>query len=75
MRVRTQFPKYQETFTLILQDIDPKAPTTTANMYVGRYFTVKGEFDQAAYTKDVLRHISRYEQKKFQEYTYDHKTD
>ena len=75
MRVRTQFPKYQETFTLILQDIDPKSPSATAHMYVGRYFTVKGEFDQAAYAQDVLRHISRYEQKKFQEFTYDHKTD
>lgn len=30
---------------------------------------------QAAYNKDVLAHIKKYEQKKYQEFTYDHKTD
>ena len=46
MRIRTKFPKFQEYFTLIIQELDPKSPETTAKMYVGRYFTKKGEFDQ-----------------------------
>jgi len=44
-------------------------------MYVGRYFTAKGEFDEATYAKDLLTHMERFRQKKYTEFTYDHKTD
>lgn len=51
MEIRTSFPKYQEFFTLIVQfKGKPHERTTTAKMYVGRYFTEKGEFDEVRRT-------------------------
>ena len=47
MEIRTSFPRFQEYFTLIAQfKGKPDGPKTTAKMYVGRYFTEKGEFDE-----------------------------
>ena len=48
---------------------------TIGRLYVGRYFTEKGEFDQQSYAKDVVKHIKRYESKMYKEFTYDHKSD
>ena len=49
MRMRTSFPRFQEYFDLIIQFKDPKSPATTAKMYVGKYFTTNGEFDEVYY--------------------------
>lgn len=47
MRIRSSFPRFQETFSLIVQEKQEDAKNkTTGNMYVGKYFTEKGEFDQ-----------------------------
>ena len=49
MEIRTDFPRFQEHFTLIIQFKGKGKPAdskTTGKMYVGRYFTVKGEFDE-----------------------------
>jgi uncharacterized protein YfeS len=78
--VRTSFPRFQEYFTLIFQyqekpEKQPPSMATTAKMYVGKYFTVKGEFDEAAYRRDVLTHMERFRQKKYTEFEYDHKSD
>lgn len=52
MEVRTSFPRFQEYFTLIVQfKGKPTERKTTARMYVGRYFTEKGEFDEASVCK------------------------
>jgi hypothetical protein len=44
-------------------------------MYVGRYFTEKGEFDEDRYITDVKTHLKRYEDKKYIVFQYDHKSD
>jgi hypothetical protein len=49
MEIRTDFPRFQEYFTLIIQfkgKGKPEDSKTTGKMYVGRYFTLKGEFDE-----------------------------
>jgi hypothetical protein len=47
LRIRTTFPRFQEYFTIIVQfKNDIKSPATTGKFYVGKYFTVKGEFDE-----------------------------
>jgi hypothetical protein len=47
MEIRTSFPRFQEYFTLIVQfKGQPQGHKTTGKMYVGRYFTEKGEFDE-----------------------------
>ncbi len=48
MSIRTSFPRFQEYFTLIVQFKDPSKSQqlTTAKMYVGKYFTSAGEFDE-----------------------------
>ncbi len=48
MRIRTTFPRFQEYFTLTVQYKDPlrAQSATIGKMYVGKYFTSKGEFEQ-----------------------------
>lgn len=54
MRLRTSFPRFQETFTFIVQFKDAKSESTTAKMYVGKYFTAKGEFDEVCYSSLIF---------------------
>jgi hypothetical protein len=49
MRIRTTFPRFQEYFTLIVQFKDLSSSCTTGKMYVGKYFTAKGEFDEVTF--------------------------
>ena len=46
MRIRAKFERFQEYYVLNIQFKDPNSPCTSAKMYVGKYFTVKGEFDE-----------------------------
>ena len=48
MRIRTEFPRFQEYYKLIIQAKEEKSSGTTAKMYVGKYFTSKGEFDEVS---------------------------
>ena len=51
MRIRTNFPRFQEYFSVVIQGRDEQSPATTAKMYVGKYFTSKGEFDEVSNKK------------------------
>ena len=100
--VRSNFARFQEYFELILEAEDSSSTScTTAKMYVGKYFTEAGEFDevckkqtnilfylriclintfntkslQDSFVSDVLVHMERYEQEKYQLFQYDHKSD
>mmetsp|Transcript_179 Transcript_179/g.224 ORF Transcript_179/g.224 Transcript_179/m.224 type:complete len:205 (-) Transcript_179:348-962(-) len=78
--IRTNFQRFQEYFEVIIQyqEEDTKLPptcATTAKMYVGKYFTTKGEFDEAGYARDVLDHLERFNQQKYIVFEYDHKSD
>mmetsp|Transcript_22344 Transcript_22344/g.37380 ORF Transcript_22344/g.37380 Transcript_22344/m.37380 type:complete len:206 (+) Transcript_22344:99-716(+) len=77
IEVRTNFPRFQEYFTLIVQfKGQPDEKVTTGKMYVGKYFTEKGEFDEDAFAADVVRHIQKFtEGKQYIEVEYNHKTD
>ena len=44
--VRANFPRFQEYYSLVTQSIEPNSPCTTSKMYVGKYFTSQGAFDQ-----------------------------
>lgn len=48
MQIRTAFPRFQEYFTLTIQFRDQKVSTqkTVGKMYVGKYFTSTGEYDE-----------------------------
>lgn len=48
---------------------------TIGEMYVGKYFTAEGEFDEARWRQDVLTHIQRFEAGKYGVFKYDHKSD
>lgn len=74
--VRSNFARFQEYFELILEAEDSSSTScTTAKMYVGKYFTEAGEFDEDSFVSDVLVHMERYEQEKYQLFQYDHKSD
>lgn len=77
LRVRTSFPRFQEEFTLIVQNRNYIAPPakeaeafpkdqkqgviSAVRMYVGRYFTDNGEFAEARFHADVKAHIAKLE--------------
>lgn len=48
MQIRTAFPRFQEYFTLTIEFRDKKISTQKAvgKMYVGKYFTSTGEYDE-----------------------------
>lgn len=57
--IRTNFQRFQEYFEIIIQyqekgRKEPPTSATTAKMYVGKYFTAKGEFDQVFTTYEIL---------------------
>jgi hypothetical protein len=57
--IRTNFQRFQEYFEIIIQyqekgRKEPPTSATTAKMYVGKYFTAKGEFDQVLIPREIL---------------------
>jgi hypothetical protein len=57
--IRTNFQRFQEYFEIIIQyqekgRKEPPTSATTAKMYVGKYFTAKGEFDQVFIPREIL---------------------
>lgn len=80
--IRTSFPRYQEWFTLIVHKhgdkgagSDTNPERAVAEMYVGKYFTTSGDFDENRYHQDVRAHIKRFEGGKYGVFKYDHKSD
>jgi len=79
---RTKFDRFQEWFNFIIHRTGDKGEGGEENpnrsigeMYVGRYFTAGGEFDEERWHADVLTHIKRFEAGKYGVFKYDHKTD
>ncbi|KAJ1436850.1 microsomal signal peptidase 25 kDa subunit-domain-containing protein [Ochromonadaceae sp. CCMP2298] len=75
LEIRTCFPRFQEYFSLLVQLKGKTDQVSSAKMYVGRYFTEKGEFDEGAFEADVQRHMRRFTEGKYGEVEYNHKTD
>ena len=82
MQVHSSFDKYQEYYSLRLNqagasagDSDKNKERTVAKMYVGKYFTVNGEFDEERFWADLCTHMERYEKGTYGKFTYDHKSD
>lgn len=74
-RLDATFERFQENYVVTVYNGDDLTQFTKGQFYVGRYFTEKGEFDQKGFTADILKHIQRFHQKKFTEFTYTHKSD
>eukprot|EP01039_Chlorochromonas_danica_P008775 gene8775-9677_t len=75
LQIRTSFPRFQEYFTLIVQFKKDSSPCTTAKMYVGKYFTSKGEFEEEVFVSDVVSHVEAFVKQRYEEIEYNHKTD
>jgi signal peptidase complex subunit 2 len=75
MKIRSSFPRFQEYFTLTIQPKDSEAPQKVGKMYVGKYFTAKGEFDEDVFKADVRRHVQSFVDKDYKEIEYNHKMD
>ncbi len=74
MVIKGSFPRFQENYTLTIRGKDPNSQKTVGIMYVGKYFTAKGEFDEPTFILDVQKHIKRYKNKNYITYNYDHST-
>eukprot|EP01038_Epipyxis_sp_PR26KG_P015468 gene15468-20870_t len=76
LKIRSSFPRFQEYFNLIVQFKDQiDSPSATAKMYVGKYFTIKGEFDEESFQRDVKNLLERFANQKYTEIEYNHKLD
>jgi signal peptidase complex subunit 2 len=75
MRIRSTFHRFQEHFTLTIQLKDAEAPQKVGKMYVGKYFTAKGEFDEDAFKADVRHHVQSFVDKDYKDIEYNHKLD
>jgi hypothetical protein len=40
-------------------------------MYVGKYFTEKGDFDEVGFIEDVKKHVERFRKGELKEFKYD----
>ncbi|CAJ1951292.1 unnamed protein product [Cylindrotheca closterium] len=63
IRVRTQFPRFSEFYTLILeyQEEPEKKPMVEAKWSVGQFFDEEGFFDEVGLQKSVLSLLTRLE--------------
>lgn len=75
LRIRASFPKYQEYYTLTIQYKEDASKAAVGKMYVGKYFTSKGEFDETGFCADVQKLLKRFEQGKLGDVEYNHKSD
>jgi signal peptidase complex subunit 2 len=77
VEVSTCFERYQEWFMLALRykGSEGTSKQTSAKMYVGKYFTSKGEFEEEVYMRDVQATIDMFVAKKYIQREYNHKTD
>lgn len=77
LRIRTTFTRFQDFYHFIIQYKDPsmESKQTTGKMYVGKYFTAKGEFDEDGFASDVKRHLEQFLKGNFAEIEYNHKLD
>jgi len=71
----SRMPIGDDTYKLIVQFKNSKSEVAIGNMYVGKYFTQKGEFDKVGFVEDVKTHMKRFEQKKYTTFEYNHKSD
>ena len=70
LRIESKFPRFQEWFTLSIHILDSPGTTTNKSnndklectMYVGRYFTATGEYDQVGFARDVEKVLNRFTQ-------------
>ena len=69
--IRTAFPHYQEFFTFKIHAQGGK-DVCTGKMYVGKYFTEGGLFDEQGFKDDVATHLGRYARKEYREFEYNH---
>lgn len=76
LRIRTAFPRFQEYFTLTVQNKESKSPDSASSsvgkMYVGKYFTSKGEFDEEGFARDVKTVVEAFASKNYGEVEYNH---
>jgi hypothetical protein len=50
------------------------ANQTTGKLYVGKYFTEEGEFDQIGFANDIKKLLKLFQQKKYSEVEFNHKS-
>eukprot|EP01033_Poteriospumella_lacustris_P004359 gene4360-3119_t len=75
LRIKTAFPRFQEYFTLTVELKDSESESKVGKMYVGKYFTAKGDFDEESFKSDVKCHIEQFVNKDYKEVEYNHKMD
>merc|ERR1712146_714606 len=70
IRIRTQFPKAQEYFTILISDNDKsvndgEGNTTWVTFSVGNFFDVKGNFFETGIEEEVINLCEKFDDKKF----------
>ena len=66
LRVRTDFPKFQDLFTIIVEYDTPDAPPYEEKHCVGKFFDTGGYFWEAGFADTVQKMVAKFESKKKQ---------
>ena len=66
LRVRTDFPKFQDLFTIIVEYDTPDAPPYEEKHCVGKFFDTGGYFWEAGFADCVQKMVAKFEAKKKQ---------
>ena len=69
LRIESKFPRFQEWFTISIKILENASSTKQGDknnlectMYVGRYFTTDGDYDQVSFARDVEKILNRFTQ-------------
>jgi hypothetical protein len=59
---------------VIIHSQEEAANQTTGKLYVGKYFTEEGEFDEIGFKNDIKKLLKLFQQKKYSEVEFNHKS-
>merc|ERR1712127_531598 len=65
LRIRSNFPRFQYEYELIVQKNLPESPASTSIFLVYKYFTEDGWFDEDSFAADVAKAVRKFEAEKY----------
>ncbi|GAB5035559.1 signal peptidase complex subunit 2 [Nannochloropsis oceanica] len=66
LRVRTQFPRFQDVYTVILEEVGVKEPPTVSSKFsIGTVFDEEGNFYEEGLAQEVKALVDRYRKKRW----------
>lgn len=76
LRIRAVFPRFQDRYKVTVEYADKnESCNTMGDMYVGKYFTEAGEFDELGFTIDFKKIVKKFQEKQYKTLTFENKVE